>query len=116
VAHENLPLTGQFLYLTTLGRKSGKPREIEIWFTQLEGRYYIIAEYSTSQWVRNLKANPQAGVRVAGQSFSAVARFLSTGTDASLKLAVEQLSREKYKWGDGLVVELTPQTGTGSPV
>ena len=32
-----------FLYLTTIGRRTGLPREIEIWFTERDGRYYVIA-------------------------------------------------------------------------
>jgi hypothetical protein len=28
----------QFLYLTTTGRKTGLPREIEIWFVELDSR------------------------------------------------------------------------------
>ena len=31
----------EFLYLTTTGRRSGQPREIEIWFTSRDGRYYL---------------------------------------------------------------------------
>ena len=34
----------EFLYLTTTGRRSGMPREIEIWFTRVDGHYYVIAE------------------------------------------------------------------------
>src|SRR5438132_181546 len=33
-----------FLYLTTTGRKTGLPREIEIWFVEADGRLYILAE------------------------------------------------------------------------
>ena len=33
----------QYLYLTTRGRKSGRSREIEIWFTHRDGRFYVIA-------------------------------------------------------------------------
>jgi len=35
----------QFLYLTTTGRKTGLPREIEIWFVEADGRVYILAEH-----------------------------------------------------------------------
>jgi deazaflavin-dependent oxidoreductase (nitroreductase family) len=96
----------QYLYLTTRGRKSGVPREIEIWFTHREGRFYLIAEYVTSNWIRNLVAYPQVDIRVAGNTFRAGARVLSPGTE--LARAIQQLSRDKYGWGDALVVELTP--------
>ena len=50
----------EFLYLTTTGRRSDQPREIEIWFTHHEGRYYLIAEHGDqANWVQNLRANPQ---------------------------------------------------------
>jgi len=31
----------QVLYLTTIGRKTGLPREIEIWFVTFTGRFYL---------------------------------------------------------------------------
>jgi deazaflavin-dependent oxidoreductase (nitroreductase family) len=97
----------QYLYLTTRGRKTRVPREIEIWFTHREGRFYIIAEYATSNWVQNLVAHPEVQVRVAENSFKARARVIPSETD--LNRAVQQLSRDKYGWGDGLIVELTPE-------
>ena len=97
----------QYLYLTTRGRKSGVSREIEIWFTHREGRFYIIAEYATSNWVQNLIVYPEVQVRVAENSFKARARVIPSETD--LSRAVQQLSRDIYDWGDGLIVELTPE-------
>lgn len=101
----------QYLYLTTRGRKSGLPREIEIWFTELDGRYYVIAEYATSQWVRNVRACPDVEVRVAGENVSASARVVAADSDPELHRRVQQASREKYGWGDGVVVELAPVSG-----
>jgi len=68
----------------------------------------VIAEYSTSQWVQNIRANAEVKVRVGETAFSAQARLLSTETDTELNRQIQQLSREKYSWGDGLVVELVP--------
>jgi deazaflavin-dependent oxidoreductase (nitroreductase family) len=55
-----------FCYLTTTGRVSGKPREIEIWFG-LEGRtlYMLSGGRDRSDWVRNLLEQPQVSVRIA---------------------------------------------------
>jgi deazaflavin-dependent oxidoreductase (nitroreductase family) len=100
----------QYLYLTTRGRNTGLPREIEIWFTYRDGRFYLIAEYPTSNWLQNLRANPQAQVRVAGQSFSAQARFVTAEGEPELHRAIAGLSIKKYGWGDGTVVELQPIT------
>jgi len=100
----------QYLYLTTRGRKSGLPREIEIWFTYRDGHFFLIAEYPASNWVQNLRADPQAHVRVAGQSFAAHARFVTPEAEPELHRAVAGLSSEKYDWGEGTMVELVPES------
>jgi deazaflavin-dependent oxidoreductase (nitroreductase family) len=87
----------QYLYLRTRGRKSGLPREIEIWFTHRDEHFYVIAEYASSNWIQNLVAYPEVQVT----------RVIPSETD--LSRAVRQLSRDKYGWGDGLIVELTPE-------
>jgi hypothetical protein len=45
-------------------------------------------------------------VRVGGQSFEARARVLSEKNDGDLLRTVQDLSRKKYGWGEGTVVEL----------
>lgn len=104
-----MPTEPQFLYLTTTGRRSGARREIEIWFTRHGGRYYLIAEQGElAQWVRNVRVEPLVGVRVADATFTARARIVPAGTEAELVRRVQQLSSDKYGWGEGLVVELEP--------
>jgi deazaflavin-dependent oxidoreductase (nitroreductase family) len=98
----------QYLYLTTCGRRSGLLREIEIWFTEWSGRYYVIAEYRTSHWVQNIRANSQVKVRVREKEFQATARFVSPENESEINHKIQELSRKKYGWGDGLVVELIP--------
>jgi len=100
---------GQYLYLTTRGRKSGLPREVEIWFTTRNGRYYVIAEHADSDWVENLRANPQAQVRLGSRTMLAQARVLSAEAEPDLYHQVQDLSRQKYGWGEGLPVELVPE-------
>ena len=100
-----------YLYLTTIGRSTGLPREIEIWFTRANGCYYVIAEYPTSHWVRNVKADAQVSIRLGGKRFAAAARLINPDAEPELHGAVQQRSREKYGWGDGVVVELKPEDG-----
>lgn len=103
------PKGTQYLYLTTTGRRTGQPREIEIWFTQRGGRYYLVAEHrERAQWVRNLKVMPRAGVRVGRRAFTAQARVVDSKREPELARAVKRLSGKKYGWGNGLVVELDP--------
>jgi deazaflavin-dependent oxidoreductase (nitroreductase family) len=45
--------------ITTIGRKTGEPRRIEIWFHRLDGRYYITGTPGRARdWYANLVANP----------------------------------------------------------
>ena len=98
-----------FLYLTTTGRVSGLAREIEIWFTERDGRFYLIAENrDRTNWVRNIQAQPQVRVRVGDRQFDAAARVVDEAREPELAAAVKGLSDAKYGWSDGLVVEISP--------
>src|SRR4051812_27381293 len=45
--------------ITTIGRKTGEPRRIEIWFHRLDGRYYITGTPGRPRdWYANLVAQP----------------------------------------------------------
>ena len=49
-----------FLYLTTIGRKSGLRRRIEIWFVENEGAFYVMAERRhETGWLKNLQREPK---------------------------------------------------------
>jgi deazaflavin-dependent oxidoreductase (nitroreductase family) len=98
----------QFIYVTTTGRKTGLPREIEIWFVERQGRFYILAEhFYKAHWVRNIQNDSRVQVRLGDQTFSATARVLDENSDAEAWQAAQQLCREKYDWGEGLPVEIT---------
>ena len=105
-------MSDQFLYLTTTGRKTGLPRQIEIWFVEIGGRFYILAEhYHRTQWVKNIRRDPRVRVRIGRREtpeFEATAHALDPRRDAELYQAAQRVSREKYGWGDGLPVEITP--------
>lgn len=99
----------QYLYLTTTGRKTGLPREIEIWFTELARRYYLIAEHGErAQWVQNIQHHPQVFFRVGAQTYTGTGRIVAEASEPQLWQRVRELSESKYGWSDGLVVELKP--------
>ena len=99
----------QYLYLTTTGRRTGLPREVEIWFTQHRGCYYVIAEHrERTHWVQNLLANAAVHFRVGEVTFTGRARVVDPSADTELVRQVRALSDAKYGWSDGLIVELTP--------
>jgi deazaflavin-dependent oxidoreductase (nitroreductase family) len=73
-----------FCYLTTRGRVTGTPHEIEIWFA-LDGStlYLLSGGRDRSDWVRNLIADPAVTVRLRDVTLPATARVLEPGTDPS---------------------------------
>ncbi len=44
--------------ITTIGRKSGLPRRIEIWYHQVEGRLFITGLPGSRDWYANMAATP----------------------------------------------------------
>ncbi len=98
---------GKYLYLTTIGHKTGRPHEIEIWYVEHRGCYYLVSEKrEASHWVRNIRANPSISFRL--DSTVAPGRASLPG-DAQLLAAVKAKMDKKYGWSNGLVVELKPE-------
>lgn len=107
-SQENL-LQLQFIYVTTKGRKTGLAREIEIWFVELNGKFYILAEhFYKAHWVRNIQNDSRVRVRMGEQTFSATARVLDEKREPQIWQMAQLLAVEKYGWGEGLPVEITP--------
>lgn len=48
---------GQTIDITTIGRRSGRPHRIEIWFHYLDGQVYITGRPGQRDWYANLVAN-----------------------------------------------------------
>lgn len=67
-----------FAYLTTTGRVTGDPHEIEIWFGA-EGAtlYFLSGGRDRADWVRNLREEPRVTVRIAGRTVPGRARLLA---------------------------------------
>jgi deazaflavin-dependent oxidoreductase (nitroreductase family) len=45
--------------ITTLGRRSGIPRRIEVWFHRVDGRWYLTGVPGPRSWYANLRADPR---------------------------------------------------------
>ena len=75
----------QVLYLTTIGRTTGLPREIEIWFLVCRERFYLLAETGEATgWVKNIRRNPKVTLRIAERQIDAMARVLDRQADRKL--------------------------------
>ncbi|WP_433296652.1 nitroreductase/quinone reductase family protein [Pseudonocardia sp. CA-142604] len=51
--------TERTIDITTLGRRSGIPRRIEVWFHRVDGRWYLTGTPAPRSWCANLRANPR---------------------------------------------------------
>ena len=100
----------KFLYLITTGHRSGKPHEIEIWYVEHQGRYYIISERrEAAHWVRNIRADAALCFRLGdtmSEDASWVAGSGSVPADEDLIAAVKAKMDAKHGWSKGLVVEI----------
>ncbi|MFL6340118.1 MAG: nitroreductase/quinone reductase family protein [Nitrososphaeraceae archaeon] len=99
----------QFLYLTTLGWKTGKQHRIEIWFVEHNEKYYIISELlDCAHWVQNIKHNPTVSFSIGARIFKGTARIVDQEEEFALTTKVSKLMDTKYKWSRGMIVELSP--------
>lgn len=85
-----------FCYLTTRGRLTGRPHEIEIWFA-LDGStvFLLSGGGERSDWVRNLIVDASVTVRLAEHTYRATARVVAPGTDDDTR--ARRLVFEKYQ-------------------
>jgi deazaflavin-dependent oxidoreductase (nitroreductase family) len=115
--HPNLFLAAlageQFCYLTTMGRASGRPHEIEIWFAANAGLVYLLSELGErSDWIRNLRKEPEVRLRIGSEAFRGQARIATPGEE---DLLARRLIAAKYEdWHEG--ESLPDWTQTATPV
>jgi deazaflavin-dependent oxidoreductase (nitroreductase family) len=94
------PLAGEpFCYVTARGRKTGRRHTIEIWFG-LSGRtlYLLSGGGRRSDWVRNIIAHPEVGLRLGDEELRATGRIVSDPAEDAL---ARRLLLEKYQPGSG---------------
>ncbi len=89
-----------FCYVTTPGRRSGKPHTIEIWFALDGGRLYLLSGGGeSSDWVKNLLADPAVEVRLGDETFSG--RALPVTDPEEDALARRLLAMKYQDWREG---------------
>ena len=82
------------LEITTIGRKSGKPRATPIWFVYDQGTLYIQSgKDGKTHWYRNLQKNPQMQLKIGQLTLAGKAQFV---TDTAEIAKVHDLFRSKY--------------------
>jgi deazaflavin-dependent oxidoreductase (nitroreductase family) len=89
-----------YCYLTTTGRRTGRPHTIEIWFLLLDGRVYLLSGGGrSSDWTRNLMADPNVLVKLGDATRRGVARPVEGSPEDD---AIRRLMAGKYQgWEEG---------------
>lgn len=83
----------QTVEITTFGRRSGKPRRIEIWWFRVDDRFVITGTPGRRDWLANLEADPRLIVHVDGLDIEAGA---SPVDDADFRRRV--FTRPQTSW------------------
>ena len=105
----------QFCYLTTKGRVTGRPHEIEIWFGMHIDRgglfrraqdadfsgaqgatvYMLSGGRDGSDWVKNLMKQPAVSIRIDGWRFQGLARTVDAESEEDRE--ARRMLLEKYQ-------------------
>lgn len=74
-----------YCYLTTKGRRTGRPHTIEIWFALHDETLYMLAGGGDSaDWVKNVRRAPEVTVRIDDVELLGQARIVVEPEEASL--------------------------------
>jgi deazaflavin-dependent oxidoreductase (nitroreductase family) len=83
-----------YCYVTTAGRRTGRPHRREIWYAADGDTLYLLAGGGMSpDWVQNLCADPDVLVELGGDVRPGRARVLETGEESD---AARELLFTKY--------------------
>lgn len=95
-----------FCYLTTVGRVTGRPHEIEIWFALSGATLYMLSGgRDSADWVKNLRQNPSVAVRLRDRTFTGHGRVVDhAAEDARARRLVVGKYQPRYaddldEWG-----------------
>lgn len=89
-----------FAYLTTTGRKTGRPHRIEIWFAIDDGRIFMLSGGGDrADWVQNIRKDRSVRIQIGSRTAAARARIARAGTED--QRARELLDGKYMGWKKG---------------
>ena len=92
--------------LTTIGRKSGLPRTVELRFLYYQGCFYATSsKVAGKHWCQNMIRNPSVKMKVKGEQFACMAKQVM---DEELRRRILTL-RDSPPVLDRVVFEIKPQ-------
>ena len=92
--------------LTTIGRKTGKPRPVELRFVYFQGSFYASSSRREGKhWCQNMIKNPAVEMKVKGEKLTCTAKQV---TDDALRRRILSL-RDSPPHMDRVVFEIKPR-------
>lgn len=109
------------LELTVVGRKTGTPRTVKIWFVATRDKIYVTSgRGSNSQWVKNLKQTPTVTCQIGSTRFQGSAVWIEEGRvrGTIFPLFFRKYFRARiFRWigwyTEAFAFEITPQQAQG---
>ena len=93
--------------LTTIGRKTGVPRKVELRFLYYQGSFYATSsKVAGKHWCQNMLKNPAVEISSKGERFGCTARQV---TDEGLRKQVLTL-RDSPPQLERVIFEITPRS------
>jgi deazaflavin-dependent oxidoreductase (nitroreductase family) len=93
--------------LTTIGRKTGQPRTVELRFVYYKGSYYASSsKVDGKHWCQNMIKNPAVEITANGEKLACIARQV---TDERLRRQILTL-RDSPPLMERVVFEITPNS------
>ena len=90
-----------YAWLTTIGRRSGEPRTVELWFV-LHGRsvHFLAGGGERAQWVQNAAVEPAVMLRLGQRTYAGHARRPIPGS-AEEATARRRMATKYQGWREG---------------
>ena len=102
-------IASRVLVLTTIGRRSGRPRLTPLQYEEIEGIYYVASARGTqADWYCNLIRNPKVEVQVGDTCFSTIAKPMTDPGQVADFIEI-RLKRHPYFIGALLSIEGLPR-------
>ncbi len=91
----------EYAYLTTRGRRSGRPHTVELWFAVVGTSVWFVTDAGARRdWADNAEADPAVTVRVGDRAFAGRAR-LDPGDEGDAAVARRRLAARYQGWEEG---------------
>jgi deazaflavin-dependent oxidoreductase (nitroreductase family) len=92
----------EFCYLTTRGRRTGRPHRIEIWFVAHDDGVYLLSDSGRSDWCRNLLADPHVVIEVGDERRETLARPVDGDDPVNAVVRPAMVAKYQHGYGEDL--------------